>query len=123
VKKHPVLDALQKASKGLLFPGETDAKLEPFLWPDGGDVTKESVLKHAGADPDTPVEEASLDTFFRTLPKEDRPKSDKLLKVLREQLAGVKGYTVGEEAEKMAYVVGKAADGKLAGVRTTVVET
>jgi hypothetical protein len=35
----------------------------------------------------------------------------------------VKAYKVGEEAEKTAYVVGKTADGKLAGVKTTVVQT
>ncbi len=48
MKKHPVLDALQKASKGLLFMSETDAKLEPFLWQDAGEVAKENVLNHAG---------------------------------------------------------------------------
>jgi hypothetical protein len=44
MKKHPVLDALQKASEGLVFTSETDAKLEPFLWQDGGDMTKANVL-------------------------------------------------------------------------------
>ena len=27
-----MLDALKKASKGLLFPSETDAPLEPSVW-------------------------------------------------------------------------------------------
>lgn len=64
-----------------------------------------------------------MDTFFRAVPKEDRPKFEKLLKVLREQLSGVKVYKLGDEPEKPVYVVGKTADGKLAGVKTTVVET
>jgi histidine triad (HIT) family protein len=123
MKKQPVLDALQKASKGLAFPSESDAEVEPFLWDDGGELTKASLLKHEGAEPDTPVEEATLDGFFRAVPKEDRPKFDKLLKVLREQLSGVKVYKIGEEAEKTVCVVGKTADGQWAGVKTTVVET
>jgi hypothetical protein len=123
MKKHSVLDALQKASKGLVFMSETNAKLEPFLWKDGGDVTKENVLKHAGDEDETPVEETTLDTFFRVVPQEDQPKFEKLLKVLREQLAGAKVYKLGDEPEKPVYVVGKTTDGKLAGVKTTVVET
>jgi hypothetical protein len=123
MKKNPVLDALKKASKGLLFMSETDATLEPFLWAGGGDVTKENVLKHAGVEDETPAEETTLDSFFRVVPREDRPKFEKLLKVLREQLAGAKVYKLGEEPEKPVYVVGKTPDGKLAGVKTTVVET
>ena len=34
-KKHPAVDALAKASKGLLFPSETGAALGPFLWEEG----------------------------------------------------------------------------------------
>ena len=30
-KKNPAVDALAKASKGLLFPSETDAPLKPSL--------------------------------------------------------------------------------------------
>jgi hypothetical protein len=123
MKKNPVLDALQKASKGLVFTSETDAPLEPFLWKDGAALTHEQLLGLAGADPDTPVEETSLDSFFRVVPKEDRPKFEKLTKVLREQLAGVKVYKLGEDAEKPVYVVGKTPDGQWAGLKTTVVET
>jgi hypothetical protein len=43
--------------------------------------------------------------------------------VLQEQLSGVKVYKVGDEAEKQVYIVGKTADGKWAGLKTTVVET
>jgi hypothetical protein len=123
MKKHPVLAALQKASKGLEFPSETDAPLEPFLWEDGGAAGKPNALQQARSASGEPVEETTLDGFFRTVPKEDRAKFEGLLKVLREQLADVKVYKVGDEAEKTVYVVGKAKDGKLAGVKTTVVET
>jgi hypothetical protein len=41
----------------------------------------------------------------------------------KEQLSGIKVYKVGDEAERNAYVVGKTADGRWAGLKTTVVET
>ena len=46
-----------------------------------------------------------------------------LKKVLQEQLSGVKVYKVGDEAERQVYVVGKAPDGRWAGLKTMVVET
>jgi histidine triad (HIT) family protein len=119
----PALDALKKASKGLVFPSETDAPLEPFAWKAAGELTSENLLKLAGADPSTPVETATLDSFFRVVPKEDRASFDKLAKVLQEQLSGVKVYKLGADPEKQVYVVGKTADGQWAGLMTTVVET
>jgi hypothetical protein len=123
MKKHPVLDALQKASKGLLFVSETEAELEPFLWGDGGDLTRERLVKLAGAAEGTPVEETGLDSFFRAVPGEDKAKFQKLTKVLHEQLSGVKVYQLGGEAERQAYIVGKTPDGQWAGLKTFVVET
>ena len=59
----PVLDALAKASKGLLFPSETDAPLEPFLWEDAGDkLTKDRVNQLAGAPKGAAVEETTWTT-------------------------------------------------------------
>ena len=34
-----------------------------------------------------------------------------------------KVYKTGDEAERQAYIVGKTADGRWAGLKTTVVET
>jgi hypothetical protein len=39
------------------------------------------------------------------------------------ELADVKVYKLGDEPEKPVYIVGKTADGRWAGVRTTVVES
>jgi histidine triad (HIT) family protein len=122
-QQSPALDALKKASKGLLFESETEAPLEPFAWKDGGELTSENLLRLAGADPATPVEATTLDRFFRAVPKEDKAKFDKLAKVLQEQLSGVKVYKLGADPEKQVYIVGKTADGQWAGVKTTVVET
>src|SRR3954453_15107826 len=121
--KDPTLDALKKASKGLVYTSETDAPLEPFAWEGGGKLTKDRVRELAGAEKGTAVEQTTLADFFGTVPDEDRDKFDALAKTLQEQLSGVKVYKVGDEPEKQVYLVGKAQDGRWAGIKTTVVET
>jgi hypothetical protein len=122
-KKDPAVSALQKASKGLEFPSETDAPFEAFAWKDGDKLTDAHLLELAGKEPGTPVESTTLASFFRVIPPEDKPKFDALQKVIQEQLTGVKVYKVGGEAEKHAYIVGKTPGGQWAGLKTTVVET
>jgi histidine triad (HIT) family protein len=122
--KHPALDALQKASKGLEMPSESDAPFEAFLWDKAGDkLTQDQVVKLAGAEEGTSVEEDTLDGLFRTVPSEDKAKFQKLAAAIKQQLSGVKVYKVGDEAERDLYIVGKTTDGKWAGLKTSVVET
>jgi hypothetical protein len=122
-KRHPVLAALQKASKGLQYISETEDKLTPFLWENGEPLSKKHLLELAGAESGTAVEEESLEDFLHAVPPEDKPRFDKLAAVLQENLSDVTIYKIGDEAEKEAYVIGKTADGHWAGVKTTVVET
>src|SRR5262245_27412322 len=108
-KKSQVLDALQKASKGLQFTSETEAGFEPFLW-ESDKLTKDRLLELAGAGKGTAVEEDTLDRFFRAVPAEDKAKFDKLAKAINEQLSGVKVYRIGDEPEKDVYIVGTTKD-------------
>jgi len=121
--KNPAVEALKKASKGLLWPSESDAPLEPFVWTGGDKLTPERVAELAGAEEGTEVEEATLASLLKTIPPEDKARFDPLLKTLKEQLAGVKVYKVGDEAERDVYIVGKTRDGQWAGLKTSVVET
>jgi hypothetical protein len=121
--KDPVLDALAKASQGLVYTSETDAGFEPFAWKDGDKLTEERLRQLAGAEPGTAVEQTTLDALFRLVPSEDRPQFQKLAAALQAQLSGVQVYKVGDEAEKQVYIVGRAPDGGWAGLKTTVVET
>jgi hypothetical protein len=123
MQKPAVLDALQKASKGLVFVSETEAELKPFAWKDGDELTQEHLLQLTGSAQGTPVETMSLDNFFRAVPKEDKAKFQKLTRVLQEQLSAVKVYKLGDEAEKAVYIAGKTPEGQWAGLQTTVVET
>jgi hypothetical protein len=123
MKKQSAVDALQEAVKGLLYISETDAPMEPFLWKEPAEPRKERVVELAGAAKGTAVEETTLASFFATVSQEDKPKFDKLAKAFKEQLTGIKVYKIGDEAEKLLYVVGKTSDGQWAGIKTTVVET
>jgi len=120
---NPVLAALAKASKGLIYTSETDAPLEAFLWEDSKPLTKKHLLELAGAEAGTEVEEETLEDFLYAVPPEDKEKFDQLAGVINEQLQGVKVFKVGDEAEKQAYIVGKTKEGQWAGLKTTVVET
>jgi hypothetical protein len=115
MKKDPVLDALQKASKGLRYTSDTDAPLQPFVWKDASQFTQ--------AGKGTTIEETTLDSFFHAVPSEDKTKFQKLAQVLKQLLSEIKVYKLGEEAEKEVYIAGKTADGRWAGLKTTVVET
>jgi hypothetical protein len=122
-KKQPpdILAALQQAARGLKYTSETEAALEPFLWDDGAALTPKHLRELAGVA--GAVEEETLDDFLRVVPPEDKPKFDRLAALLRERLASIKVFKIGDEAEKQAFVVGKTGDGKWAGLKTTVVET
>ena len=123
MKKDDVLDALEQASKGLLFPSETDAPLEPFAWQDGEKLTPERVVQQSGGKAGTAVEQTTLADLFVTVPQEDRATFDALANALASQLSCIAVYRVGDEAEKTVYIVGKTKDGRWAGLKTTVVET
>jgi Nuclease A inhibitor-like protein len=119
---HPILALLKKACHGLVFPSETDAPLEPFLWEDRGDMNSALLLSLTGADKNTPVETMKLADFFYAVPKDDKPPFEALAKLLTDHLADVKVYKVGA-IEMKVYIVGKTNDGRWAGIMTEVVET
>jgi hypothetical protein len=123
MNKDAVLEALSMASKGLLFPSETDAPLEPFAWGDGGPMTAERLCKLAHCAAGTAIEENTLADLFRTVPREDQARFQTLRKALENNLSAITVYKVGDEAEKAVYIVGNTVDGHWAGLKTTVVET
>src|SRR5436190_21007539 len=86
--KHPAVDALAKAAKGLMFPSESEAPMEPFLWPGEVPLNAARVVELSGTSPGTPVAQVSLATLFRTIPKDDRPNFDRLQAALSEQVSG-----------------------------------
>jgi hypothetical protein len=120
---NPAVEALKRASKGLMMPSESDAPFTAFAWDDGAELTHDRLLQITKQPKGTTVEENTLDDFFATVPSEDKAKFQKLRQVITGQLTGVKVYKIGDEAERDVYIVGKAKDGRWGGLKTTVVET
>jgi hypothetical protein len=113
--------ALKDATKGLLFPSETDAPVEAFAWP-AGPVDAAGVLAAAGVSGKPPVEERTLAEFFRAVPTALRGHYFDLLLALAQHLSGTRVFKVGGPRFQV-FVVGTTADGHRAGVKTEVVET
>ncbi len=113
--------ALKDAVKGLLFPSETDAPVEAFVWP-AGTIDAASVVAAAGAPARTAVTEMTVTEFFRAIPSALRPHYFDLLVAMVDHLSGVKVFKLGD-VRATVYVVGTTEEGHRAGVHTTVVET
>ncbi len=135
--KHPLIAALEEASRDLLYMSESDYPLTPFLWErekvgEAG-VTPESVAAFAGHPADTPVETADFESFFEAAQAEEEwyePEEllqakgfQNLVALLKAQLADLQVYKVGGEPEREVFVVGRTETGDYAGVSTRVVET
>jgi hypothetical protein len=127
-----VIRSLQDVTKGLLFPSETDAPLEPFFWPHetAGAPTVEIVAGHLKVEP-ADVKSQSLSAFFKpTVTEEDWHNAEEkaevkrfqaLLAALKRDLKAPKVFRVGT-VEVTVYVVGQV-EGGYAGIKTEVVET
>jgi hypothetical protein len=120
------LTALQKASAGLLYPSETDEPFEAFTWGKAnGDLTPAIAQKLAGVGPKEAIQQMALGDFFKNLTSDENDDADQykaLLKVVNEQLSGVKVYRFGD-VELNIYLVGKTKEGEWAGLKTKSVET
>jgi histidine triad (HIT) family protein len=122
-KQNPSVNALKKASKGLMLPSESDAPFEVVAWDEAGELDPGKMLQLAKQPKGTAVEESSLNDLFATVPSEDKAKFQALQKAIQDQLSGVKVYKVGDEPERQVFIIGRRKDGKLAGLKATVVET
>jgi hypothetical protein len=114
-----VLTALQKATRGLLYPSETDAPIEPFVW-EAAKNTAATVRRLAGQPAGAKPKALSLDDFFVDLTEEEP--FARLRQTLEDNLKDVRVYRFGT-TDATYYVVGTDADGRLAGVKTEATET
>lgn len=126
-----LLQSIQDAAQGLLFPSESDFPIEPFSYGDQ-EPTPAALLEQRGLSADTPVEQAALGDFFAGLieASEDASETDKasaerfraLMNVLETNVDDVRMYRLGK-VDIEVVVLGRHASGTWLGVRTNVVET
>lgn len=124
--------ALAAAATGLLVPSEQDAPLTPFVLPGRASITPARLLAALGLPPGTPVETRTLASFFGPLTRA-RPSHDAaeraqvarfalLADLLATRLAEPAVYRVGR-VELTVLILGRLPDGRVGGLRTSVVET
>lgn len=129
-----VIEILQKASADLLFISESESPFEVFFWelPEGTEVTSEMMLQQTGISADTPIDFSDLESFFSvatthqdwhgSFEKEIVEKYQHLGQTLQENLTDIQVIRIGKINIDI-YIIGKTADGNLAGLKTQVVET
>jgi len=126
---------VEAAAEGLVYTSESD---RPFEWYElaggaaGWPYGIGEFARRIGAAADAPLEERTLDRFFKphiestdpydTRAQEIRPRYEALKKLLATSLRDVRVFRVGRIAID-CYVVGDDGCGNLAGVRTVAVET
>lgn len=115
----PTLARLAEASQGLLFPSETDAPFEAFVW-EAADNSAASVRRFSGEADRFPCRTLTLGSFLQDLVEE--PPFLALKESLERTLAGIQVYRFGD-LDPTYYVVGTDGSGRLAGLKTHAVET
>ena len=126
---------LEEAATGLVYSSEGDYPFELFFLPGGaagGPLTPGDFARRVGAPAGAPAREVALEDFLahhteRSDPWDGeaqriRPRYERLIRVLRESLRGVRVFRTGE-VQVRCYLVGDDGHGNLAGLATTAIET
>lgn len=128
---HLQLQEIRKASEGLYYISETDAPFHPVEAAEAADP-KQAALKLSGNNENEPVEEVTLEHFFRNAVKiypdvtpEQQQTAQRFIHLqtsLLQNIKDVKVYRIGSIQIK-AYILGRLPDGTCAGLSTQLVET
>lgn len=116
-----IVDQLQQAANGLLYPSESDAPFVVLVWPPAPGSAMEQVKAAA---PNEPVEHVRIGQFFGELATADDAQRFQKLRELIERLLIDPGvFRVGAGPEIGIYIVGRATGGEWVVLGTTSVET
>src|SRR5262245_20762220 len=110
----PLLTTLRRATEGLRFPSESAAPLEPFVW-ERAELTPAAIRQRAGQPTQARCETITADAFFEDLAEVVGFAA--LAATLHATLTDLQVYLFGEVAITV-YVVGRDAQGRLAGFKT-----
>jgi hypothetical protein len=128
-----LIDEISQASAGLLFPSESDAPVQPFVWQEQQPFSIAALRRAQGYTAGTLIATLDVDTFFGAATRaydwhgpaeqERAERFRALVELLNVRLRALAAYKVGESGTLDVFVVGQVDDGTWAGVRTQVVET
>ncbi len=123
-QKSALLQSIEEATAGLLFPSESDFPIEAYRF--GDEAPTPEALLHARSLPaETPVEEISAASLFEGLVEGDDDAAGRfraLFGLLERELLDLRVYRVGK-VEIEAVVLGRHPSGEWLGVTTKLVET
>lgn len=134
-KTDRLISDLKAAVENLIYISETDAGFDVFVQKSeqpAKDASAADVLKFGNYEPQTKIEEKTLDEFFAQptemqdwYGEEEKAQVEKYLKLkklLTNRLKSAKVFRVGE-IQIDIYLVGIDEAGNLAGVKTKAIET
>ncbi|MDI1451794.1 nuclease A inhibitor family protein [Polyangium sp. 6x1] len=123
-KIEPLMQSIEEATAGLLFPSESDFPIEAYRFGEE-EPTPGAVLRARSLPPDTPIEEATVASFFEGLVEGDDDAAGRfraLVDLLQRELTELRVYRVGK-VDIEALVLGRHPSGAWLGVTTKLVET
>ena len=130
----PLLETLEKAASGLLFPSESDYPLTPYqlVGAEGAEPTPAALLKAEHLPSDTLVETITVADLFNPFAEapddasaEDRAEAERyraLVELLTRELTDLRVLRVGR-VDIDVFILGKDSSGVWLGLKTHVVET
>lgn len=128
----PTLEQLRQLTEGLYFVSESDAPLTVVSYQaPAGELDAKELLQLLNLPADTPVEAQELTYFLRNHTADDgvlgnvelANRFKALQMYMKQELDEAKVHRVGKGPQLDAYALGRTGSGKLAGFKTTLVET
>lgn len=131
-KTDRLIKQIEKACAGLVYISETDAEIIPVTLGPMENLTAANMLSKLNKTNNEPIEEASSSNFFNRLTtkhdwhtsvdKNRTRQFEKLRSILEKNLNQLKIFRIGK-IQIDIYAIGKTADGIVAGIKTSAVET
>ncbi len=134
-KPDDTLQTLEAAAKGLLFMSESDRPLTPFVWDEKTSDAPDAIaalVAVTGADKKA-VKTLTVAEFFKPMTEAQDWMGDEekaggarfavFVGTLNKTLTGAQAFRIEGDPVIDAYVIGKDAAGRWAGVSTQLVET
>lgn len=130
----PLLESIARACEGLVVTSESDAPMSAVAFPAPSGLPRSPVivLGLVGRDAATHVEEQTVREFFEPLGRrrawhdgrdaEMTQRFRRLERLLQRRLTDTRVFRIGERSVDV-WILGRARDGRIVGVRTSVVET
>ncbi|MCX8051716.1 MAG: nuclease A inhibitor family protein [Chlorobi bacterium] len=125
---------LYQLAGGLLYPSETDAPVDVFLWDvsERGALSLDALVEYFGISRDMSVAEVPPEEFFEGITEvhdwhdESERRASENFRRMREiffaNVTQPKHYWVGERTVHV-FLWGRTSDGNYVGIRTLIVET